>query len=54
MVENTNNALKRQPQEIIKELYSAREFEPLYDNDTNGYIRLKEIKEIAKKYGVEL
>lgn len=40
--------------EILEELFSAREFESLYDRDTNGYIRLKEIIELAKKYGVEV
>lgn len=40
--------------DILEELYSAREFEPLYDCDTGGYIRLKEIKEIANKYGIEV
>ncbi len=40
--------------EILQELFGAREFEPLYDRDTSGYVRLKEIKELSKKYGVEV
>lgn len=40
--------------EIFKELFSAVEYEPLYDNDEGGYIRLKGIKELAKECGVEV
>ena len=49
-----DNASKVTAKRIIKELLSAAEYEPLYDNDEGGYVRLKEIKEIAKKYKVEV
>lgn len=39
---------------IFKELLSAAEYEPLYDNDEGGYVRLKEIMELAKKCGIEV
>ena len=47
-------AKKQTAKAIINELLSAREFEPLYDLDESGYVRLKYVKEIAKKYGVEV
>ena len=43
---------KHTAKEILQELFGAREFEPLYDCDTSGYVRLKEIKELSKKYGI--
>lgn len=45
---------KNTAKEILQELFGAREFEPLYDCDTSGYVRLKEIKELSKKYGIEV
>ena len=45
---------KETAKRIFKELLSAAEYEPLYDNDEVGYVRIKEIMELAKKCGLEV
>ncbi len=39
---------------VLREILGWGEYEPLYDRDESGYVRIKHIKSEIAKYGVEV
>ncbi len=52
--ERAEEIRKEAAKEILREILGWGEYEPLYDNDGSGYVRIKHIKSEVAKYGVEV